>query len=742
MKYFERSIHINNAGVAREHRVWLDQQLAILQANPPPPVARAQALALLERSEHLEQSLQEKYPKIKRFSLEGLDSYLVALAVFIEQADHAGAKHMLLAMPHRGRINTLINIFGIAPEELYAAIERRPSDYFHAYDLPYHFGAVAHYRELQVSMLYNPSHLELINPVLIGQARALQEQYSPAEVLPVIAHGDAAFVGQGIVQETMNLSGLSGYSVGGTIHIILNNAIGFTAESHEYQSMDACTGIAAAFHTPVISVEAYDVDSVIHAAKLAFQFRQHFQKDVVLDIRGVRRLGHNEQDDPSITQPQLYRAIFGMVPIWAFYRTRLKQNTLPNKVETVCPLQPERSHKIALSSAQEAPMTALDKTQIERIAWQVAQTPNGFNAHPVVNDMLTRWQTQIAGGMGVDWAFAENLAYATLLAEHVPVRLTGMDCKRGTFHHRYAVWLDQETNEQYCPVNSLATAEAQLDIYNSPLSELACVGFEYGFSLSFPGLTMWEAQFGDFVNNAQAMIDQIIISAEQKWGYQSRLCINLPHGYEGYGPEHSSAFLGRFLALASDHNIRVEMPSTSAQWFHLLRRQALDPVQKPLIVFMPKDKLRKNTNSHSLISAFNSTTAQDLIYQPALAAPTRLIACSGKIFYDLIEAVQALDIQDVAIVRVERLYPFPTELWTQLIPTVDSITDYCWLQEEAMNHGAWQFIRDELAVCTGTMWRYAGRPTMAASADCDYLNIAAHQQAIVLEALDRSSVRQ
>ncbi|MFW5951424.1 MAG: 2-oxoglutarate dehydrogenase E1 component, partial [Gemmatimonadota bacterium] len=730
---------------------------------------------LLERLtevQALEQFLHRAYLGQKRFSIEGNDMLVPILDLAIERAGAAGGREIVLGMAHRGRLNVLAHVLGRSYDRILAEFEGRQLTAGTG-DVKYHLGAEGTYATvsgdpLTVTMAPNPSHLEYVNPVVEGIARAKQTDRGGREiaqdvlrVLPVIMHGDAAFAGQGIVAETLNLARLRGYETGGTLHIIVNNQIGFTTDPGEARSTNYASDLARGFDIPVFHVNADDPEACLAVVRLAMEYRSTFQADVLIDLVGYRRYGHNEGDEPAYTQPRMYEVVKEHPTVRMIWADRLVEEGVLTREESDA-LWNEVYDRLGEIQAKvrsdvgdgdepatppvepatlEAPVaTAVDPETLRRIDAQLHSWPESFSPHPKLALQLERRGQTFATDSGLDWAHAESLAFGTLLADGTPIRLSGQDAPRGTFSQRHLVLHDTETGEKHTPLAHLAEGSAPFEVYNSPLSEAGVLGFEYGYATAArSSLVLWEAQFGDFVNGADVIIDQFIAAGRAKWGQESRLVLLLPHGYEGQGPEHSSARLERFLQLAAEDNIRVASCSTPAQYFHLLRRQALLEELRPLIVFTPKSLLR-HPKAVSTAAEFSAGGFQ-LVIDDAGARERadrirRVVLCSGKVYYDLMAADAPSE--EVAVVRVEQLYPFPEEALASVIARYPSAGELVWVQEEPANMGAWSYIRPWLQYLVGRdrSVGYIGRPERASPAE-GYKKAHDEQQArIVREAFE------
>lgn len=754
--------HVRNQAV----KTWLWRELEerVLHDAPSPENCIARLKRLIE-AETWEHHLQSRFPDNKRFSLEGCESLLTLLDEIVQQAAFHNVREIAMGMPHRGRVNAMVNFLRM-PAQAMVALLRGAADGESAFqDLKYHLGGRARIQTkagpVDALLAHNPSHLEAVTPVALGMARAMQDlQFDGCrrQAMAVILHGDAAFTAQGIVMESLNLAATHGFTVGGALHVVINNQIGFTtSDPKSARSSAYCTDIARFIDAPVIHVNADDPDRVALAAKLAVDYRMKFGGDVVLDLIGYRRRGHNEQDEPSITQPRMQSRIERHPSVVSLYESVLVREGLIG-VDFVD--SSRESYLRQLSVEADAPAVArisaadlglppaaagaVHTSELETAVEILAAIPDGFNAHPTITAMVDGWKQAVSNPRNrIDWRLAENLAYATLLASGGWVRLTGMDVGRGTFCHRQAVWHDQgplsrRSGRVHIPLRQLAAVHGQFDIFESPLSEAAVLGFEYGYSVLAPhALVVWEAQYGDFVNNAQVVVDQFISAGEAKWGYKSRLAVLLPHGHEGWGPEHSNGHLGRFLQLCAGGNMRLAMPSTSSQWFHLLREQATQPSPTPLIAFTPKSMLYSEEGSHSQLSEFTEGRFAPVIdtFHGERDAVSRVVICSGKVAFDLEHAAAAEDA--VAVVRLEQLHPFPSQMLKTALATYTNVCEVVWAQEEHLNHGAWRLIRDDLenVIPDGARLRQVSRPPAAQSAGCDQRSHHDEQRALVRAAV-------
>jgi 2-oxoglutarate dehydrogenase E1 component len=758
-----------------DQRRWLYAHIESIGASEPPAAHDALGvLELLVLAETFEHYQRAAYPRHKQFSLEGGESFVPLLDAAIEEAARQGVEDIVLGMPHRGRLNVLKNIFNVTSDRLFSLFSDALAADPAAWDLKDHFGCSARkstaHGAINLLLAHNPSHLESVSPVVCGMARALQDRKTRGfskKVMPVLIHGDASFSAQGVVTETLNLSQTRGYGVGGTVHLILNNQIGSTvSHPRDARSTLFCADLARAIEAPIIHVNADDPDAAVAVARLATGYRMKFGEDIVVDHIGYRRCGHFGGDDPTQTRPAMQRRIDrhrSVVDIYAGkLATRglagdgqleqLKTAALTAMTEGQPSEEPRGARKKMPTTTVPASadiVTAIPVAQLQEMVRRLATVPPGFSLHPGVCKIVDGWRSGAAAvDLPVDWCLAENLAYASLLANGFNIRLSGLDVGRGSFFHRYHVWHDQATavdwQNLHVPLRHVAEEQGFFSIFESPLSEEAVLGFEYGYSLrSGRDLVVWEAQFGDFVNNAQTVIDQYIATGERKWGYRSGLVMLLPHGYEGGGPEHSCAYLGRFLQLCAEGNLRVAMPSTAAQLFHLLRRQALSVERKPLIVMTPKMWLHGHQPSHSSLRAlaegeFHRLLVEETPIDPA--AVVRMIVTSGKLYYDLAVGRDRAA-APVPILRLEQLYPFPGEALAAKLRGYPKLREVIWAQEEAKNHGAWHIVREELEVALprNVSLAYAGRAAAAPAALCKAGLHVLEQEAIVASALGRAA---
>jgi 2-oxoglutarate dehydrogenase E1 component len=715
-----KRVYMGPLGVEFMHLPFPDRcrWIAERMESPPLPVDRNRLLEQLARAELFEQVLQSHYVGTKRFSLEGMAALIPLLDAALRAAAGMGAEEAVLGMSHRGRLNVITHILGRPEREIFARFEEMdPESVMGSGDVKYHLGAtgalaVAGGRPMTLDLVANPSHLEAVDPVVLGVARARQQRRADGrrKVLPLLLHGDAAIAGQGIAAETFNLADLSGYTVGGTVHIVLNNLIGFTTPPGSLHSSRMATDIARRLAIPIFHVSAESPEEVLRAASLAVEYRSTFGSDVVVDLVGYRRHGHSEVDDPTTTQPRLYRRIAALPPVWISYarsmgmsdarieetaeriRAEMERELAEARTGGLSPLQVPAAHWSEFKGGPYDPGEEVDTSVpmplLQEIGGKLSEAPPGFHVHPRVEKGLALRREMAEGARAVDWGMAEALAFGSLLAERIGVRLTGQDTRRGTFNHRHAVLIDTETEQEHVPLNHLWPDQKEfLECIDSPLSEAAPLGFEYGYSRDFPErLVAWEAQFGDFANGAQILIDQFLGAAEDKWGQLSGLVLLLPHGFEGQGPEHSHARVERFLQLAARDAFQVCQPSTAAQYFHLLRRQMLRRWRKPLIVLTPKSMLRHPASA----SPLDTFARGEFLRVIAEARPEadRILLCTGKIAHELRRERDRRNERTTAIVTLEELYPFPEAELAEALQTLPRAGELIWVQEEPANMGA------------------------------------------------------
>ena len=722
-------MHINET----EQKRWIQQRLEHCRAHPH--YSHAQKRHILERvtaANLLEEYLHNKYVGQKRFSLEGGESLIPLLDNIVQRSGHSSVEEIVIGMAHRGRLNVLVNILGKMPSDLFGEFEGKQLQNSNGSgDVKYHLGyssdIAAENGPLHLTLAFNPSHLEIIDPVVEGSVRARQDRRHDIhreQVLPVLIHGDAAFAGQGVVMETFNLSQTRGYSTGGTIHIITNNQIGFTtSDPLDSRSTLYCTDVAKMIQAPILHVNGDDPEAVVFAAEFALDYRNEFNKDVVIDLVCYRRHGHSEADEPAATQPVMYKKIRNHPDVQKIYSDRLIKEGILTQDDVG---QIENDYIGALESNQpvSAPLakevnsayltnfepykhghwndpvdTTLDRDTISRLTRRFTHVPEEFHLHKTVQRIIDGRRKMGEGEEPFDWGFAETLAYSSLLEAGYPVRISGQDSARGTFFHRHSVIHNQENGDTFLPLQHISENQASFLIINSILSEEAVLAFEFGYSSSEPAsLVIWEAQFGDFANGAQVVIDQFISSSEAKWGRYSGLVMLLPHGYDGQGPEHSSARLERYLQLCAEENMQVCFPSTAAQMFHMLRRQILRPYRKPLIVMSPKSLLRHKLSTSTLeeITDHGFQLVIDEIDDIDKKQVKRLLICSGKVYYDLLDARRDNEINNIAIARIEQLYPFPKQQLTELVRSYPQVEDVVWVQEEPRNQGACAYLLESL----------------------------------------------
>jgi 2-oxoglutarate dehydrogenase E1 component len=752
---------------------WWQQKLETIRSKPN--FTSDKKKAILERltaSEGLERFLHTKFVGQKRFSLEGGESFIAAMDELIQGAGAKGVQEVVIGMAHRGRLNVLVNTMGKMPKDLFAEFDHTAPEDLPAGDVKYHQGFSSDLSTaggpVHLSLAFNPSHLEIVNPVVEGSVRARMDRRGDvkgAQVLPVLVHGDSAFGGQGVNQETLALAQTRGYTTGGTVHIIINNQIGFTtSDPRDMRSSVYCTDIVKMVEAPVLHVNGDDPEAVVLATQLALEYRMTFSKDVVLDIVCYRKLGHNEQDTPGLTQPLMYKKIAQHPGTRKLYADRLSAQGLGETLgddmarayraamdagkHTADPVLTNFKSKFAVDWAPflgkkwtDAGDTAVPMAEWKRLAERITTVPANITPHNLVKKVLDDRAAMGRGDIPVDWGMGESMAFASLVASGYPVRLSGEDSGRGTFTHRHAVIHDQNREKwdtgTYVPLSNAADNQAPFVVIDSILSEEAVLAFEYGYASNDPNtLVIWEAQFGDFANGAQVVIDQFIASGEVKWGRVNGITLMLPHGYEGQGPEHSSARLERFMQLAADTNMQIVQPTTSSQIFHVLRRQMVRNLRKPLVIMTPKSLLR-NKDATSPLSEFTKGCFQTVIpEQKEIKADKvkRLIACSGKVYYDLVKKREEKGQDDVAIVRVEQLYPFPHKAFSTELKKYPNVVDLVWCQDEPQNQGAWFFVQHYLHenMVEGQRLGYSGRAASASPA-AGYAHLHQDQQKALVE---------
>ena len=769
-------VHVSDV----EEKRWLQSRLESTRTNPN--FSNEYKIQLLERltaAEGLEQYLHTRYSGQKRFSLEGAETLITALDEIIQRGGEQGLEEVVIGMAHRGRLDVLVNVLGKSPKELFEEFEGK-----HEWkrgvtgDVKYHSGYSADVQTkggpVHLALGFNPSHLEIINPVTVGSVRSRQDRRGDKDrrkVMAILIHGDAAFAGQGVVYETLNLSETRGYGTGGTIHIVVNNRIGFTT-SHpkDVRSSMYCTDVGKVVQAPIFHVNGDDTEAVAFIMQMALNWRMTFKRDVVVDIVCYRRHGHNEADEPAATQPMMYKKIRVQKTTRTLFAEQLVADGTITKEQSeamvanyrgkleagqqvalgALPGKKKRNewNKYAEAKWTDQVETSMPVQEIRRIGTLLATPPENFQLHERVMKIMDDRLKMAAGALPVDWGFAEIIAYAGLLKEGFNVRISGQDSGRGTFFHRHAVMHNMRTGDEYTPLQHVFEGQPQFDVIDSVLSEEAVLGFEFGYNAADPkSLVIWEAQFGDFVNGAQVVIDQFISSAEQKWNLLTPLTLFLPHGWEGQGPEHTSARLERFLQLCAQDNMQVCYPTTPAQMFHLIRRQMMRNYRKPLIVMTPKSPLRRKITFSSLedlsLGSFRNVIREMDRLKPD--AVKRIVICSGKVYWDLLETRREKNINNVAILRLEQIYPFPQEELIAQIQQYPNAPEICWCQEEPQNQGAWYTIQSALRTCMspGQNLLYAGRPAAAAPAGGDYHKHLERQKKLVDDALTlRAAARQ
>jgi 2-oxoglutarate dehydrogenase E1 component len=764
-------MHIDDPGV----RQWLQQRMEWDQNHVT--LTRDEQLRILTRLTDavvFEEFIRKKFLGAKSFSLEGSESLIPLLDLAIEKAGSDGLQEIVLAMAHRGRLNVLANIMGKSPREIFQEFaDKDPEPWRGRGDVKYHLGhssdwTTQHGQRVHLSLCFNPSHLEFVDPVALGRIRAKQDRAGDRareQGMALLIHGDASFAGEGIIQETLNLSGLEGYRTGGTLHVVVNNQIGFTTPPAQITSSVYCTDIAKMLQIPIFHVNGEDPEAVAQTVRLTMDFRHTFKTDAVIDLYCYRRLGHSEADEPSFTQPLLYKAIAERKSVREGYLERLIQlggitreeadeiirRRQEYFVKELSEAEKEKSYEPTSSlrgiwtgftggrdSEVPDPETGVEKRRLTELLEAQTRVPDGFHMHPKLQAGVQRRLEMAQGQRRLDWAAAEGLAFATLASENVRIRLTGQDSERGTFSQRHAVLHDVESDERYVPLQNIARDKTRVEFYNSPLSEAGVLGFDYGYSLDCPeGLIIWEAQYGDFCNAAQVIVDQFIASAEDKWRRLSGIVMLLPHGFEGAGPEHSSARLERFLQLASEDNLQVTYPSTPAQYFHLLRRQVVRRWRKPLVVMTPKSLLRHPRATSELDELATGHFQRILPDQRSNQDQTqRILMCSGKVYYDLEKAREDFGADSVALVRIEQFYPLTDELLLQSLEKYPSGTPLIWVQEEPENMGAWPYLRVRFGENFLQRFPFSvmSRPTSASPATGSSASHRLEQQQLIVDA--------
>ena len=748
-------MHIQNESI----REWvLERMEGRISAGAPDASSQINLLRCLMEAETFEQFVHTKFIGQKRFSLQGAEGLMVILETILAGCPDAAIREIVMGMAHRGRLTVLANFLRKSYNTIFKEFSENyiPDLVAGDGDVKYHLGYESSRTsssgwEVAIRLAANPSHLEIVNPVVEGKARArqriLQDMKERKKVLPLLIHGDAAFAGQGIIAETLNLSQLPGYATGGTVHIIVNNQIGFTTLPADARSTPYCTDVAKMIDAPIFHVNGDDPIAVEFVSQLALEFRQRFSRDVVLDMYCYRRYGHNETDEPSFTQPKLYKKIQAHLPVTKIFKDRMLQSGVLTSKEAETLEREFRSRlENALSEVQTSevkskndfhrgfeestavfqppyshsePKTQISRETMDYIVDRITRVPEGFHVQPQVKKLfIDRRLKQHASGV-YDWAFGEALAFGSLLIEGTPVRLSGQDSRRGTFSQRHSVFFDTVTWDRFIPLSNLKENQALFCVYNSMLSEAAVLGFDYGYSMDYPEmLCLWEAQFGDFANGAQVVIDQFIVSSESKWQRPSGIVLLLPHGYEGQGPEHSSARLERFLQLCAEDNLQVCNLTTPAQYFHVLRRQVRRDFRKPLVIMTPKSLLR-NERAVSRVEEFTESTFQQVLgptlYDPG-AKIDRFIFCSGKVYYDLVTYQEQSQVRNAALIRIEQLYPLDLETLREKLAPLGDPAAWVWCQEEPKNMGAWSYIAPLLGQITKRPVEFAGRPSAASPA--------------------------
>ena len=775
-----RMTYCRSVGVEYMHlqdpaeRLWLREQMEPVQNEPEPGrETRLRILTKLCQAARFETFLNRKYAAQTRFSLEGADTLIPMLDGLLEHAGADGCREIILGMSHRGRLNVQTHILQRPYREIFDEFSHcyDPENLVGSGDVKYHNGYLADIetagsRPLRLFLVNNPSHLETVNPVVVGFARARQDMlYTAArqQVLPLLLHGDAGFAGQGIVAETLNMSQLAGYQTGGTIHVVVNNQIGYTTLPEDARSTRYCTDIAKMLMVPIFHVHGENPEAALHVVRLAYDYRRKFSKDVVIDLVCYRRYGHNEGDDPYFTQPLMYARIKDRAPLFDLYAGKLKseavvddaaleklQSAVAKRLEDdfeasqqgACPFPESRFYEnwegFHGRYDQRPEPTGVAREALMAMARTLNHVPPGFSLNPKLERILKKRLESVESGNGIDWAGAEALAFASLLKENIPVRLSGQDSGRGTFSQRHSVLFDVASDVHFIPLNHLGQPQAAFSVYDSLLSEAAVLAFEYGYALAQPaGLVIWEAQFGDFANNAQAVIDLYIAAGEAKWQRLCGLVLLLPHGYEGLGPEHSSARLERFLQLCAQDNLQVCQPSTPAQYFHLLRRQVRSNLRKPLIVLTPKSLLR-HPLAVSDLEEFSHGCFKEVLDDPVtIAKARRVLFCSGKIFYELLQKRNEAAADNTVILRIEQFYPFPQTMLEKIVKRYRQAEQWIWVQEEPQNMGGWNFMRPRLQELLAESPAYAGRKPSAVTAPGFPAIYKAEQAQIVQSAFGR-----
>ncbi|AJP43901.1 2-oxoglutarate dehydrogenase [Alteromonas australica] len=750
-----------------DQKRWLQQKIESVQAKPE--IAKEEKISILKgltAADGMEKYLGSKFPGAKRFSLEGGDALIPMLKGLITKAGTAGTKEVVIGMAHRGRLNVLVNVLGKNPSVLFDEFSGKHDDSLGAGDVKYHAGFSSDFAtpggNVHLALAFNPSHLEIVNPVVMGSVRArlVRRDNDTNTVLPITIHGDSAIAGQGVVQETFNMSQTRGFAVGGTVRIVVNNQVGFTtSKTEDTRSTQYCTDIAKMVQAPIFHVNSDDPEAVAFVTELALEYRNKFKKDVVIDLVCYRRHGHNEADEPNATQPLMYQKIKKHPVPRAIYADQLiaegiiEQRDADRYLEEyraaldhgACVVEewrPMTEHSVDwtpyLGHDWDTPYDgSVSVEKLKELGTSITTFPEGHKLQSRVNKLYQDRKAMVAGEKKLDWGMAENLAYATLVDEGEDIRITGQDSGRGTFFHRHAVLHNQADASTYMPLQHICEGQGEIEIYDSVLSEEAVMAFEYGYATAEPTcLTIWEAQFGDFANGAQVVFDQFLSSGEAKWGRLCGLTVLLPHGYEGQGPEHSSARLERFLQMCADHNWQVCVPSTPAQVYNMLRRQVVRPMRKPLIVMSPKSLLRHPLAVSSLEELaegkFHNVIGEIDDIDPKNVK--RVVMCSGKVYYDLLDQRRKNEQTDVAIIRLEQLYPFPQEECAKVVAQYSHVTDWVWCQEEPQNQGAWYCSQHHFwqAIPDGAKLTYAGREASSSPA-VGYVSVHNQQQKALVE---------
>jgi 2-oxoglutarate dehydrogenase E1 component len=743
-----------------ERRRWIEERM---EAEAP-RFDQRRILELLTRGETFEQFLQARYLGTKRFSIEGVEALLPCLDQMLQGAVEHRAQQVVIAMSHRGRLNVMVHTVGRSPSEILAGFEDvDPRSTFGGGDVKYHMGATGDYtgpdgHKVNIHLVSNPSHLEAVDPVALGRVRAkqvrLDDDKRHEKVFPIVLHGDAAFAGQGVLAETLNMADLHGYRVGGTVHVIVNNMIGFTTEPKALHSSRFASDVARRLPVPIFHVNGEDPDAVARVARMAVDYRFAFKSDVVVDLIGFRRHGHSEVDDPTITQPLLYKKIAAHPPLWKLYArsTGVPDGEAERRMDAIR-AELDAAHKAASALEKKPTMrtlpaywdrynggwwepkyevtTGLSAAEIAGLAAPLTTAPEGFHVHKKIQALLAQRAEMGTAKRPVDYGMAEALAFGSLVKAGTPVRLSGQDSRRGTFNQRHSVLIDVENAAEYTPLQHVAPGQARFEVYDSMLSEAAVLGFEYGISRDFPeALVCWEAQFGDFANGAQIIIDQFISAGEDKWHLLSGVVMLLPHGYEGQGPEHSSARIERYLQLCAEDNMQVCQPSTAAQYFHLLRRQALIPWRKPLIVFTPKSMLRHKDSSSNL-EEFARDRFQRVVDDPQIQDAQRVLLCTGKIAHELRREREKRKDTSTAILALDQLYPFPKEELAAALARHPNVRSVIWVQEEPANMGALFFVQPRIERLTAKPIRSVKRSASGSPATGSAKAHAMEQQTLL-----------